>query len=46
MRAILLALVALCLTGCAGVKLGIGYNMEAKQFFLQIEKPLEPGLKK
>jgi hypothetical protein len=46
MRAILLALVALCLTGCAGVKLGLGYNMEAKQFFLQIEKPLEPGLKK
>jgi hypothetical protein len=33
MRAILLALVALCLTGCAGVKLGLGYNMEAKQFF-------------
>jgi hypothetical protein len=46
MRAILLALVALCLTGCAGVKVGMGYNMEAKQFFLQIEKPLEPGLKK
>jgi hypothetical protein len=46
MRAILLALVALCLTGCAGVKLGLGYNMEAKQFFLQIEKPLESGLKK
>ena len=46
MRAILLALVALGLTGCAGMKLGAGYNMEAKQFFLQIEKPLEPGLKK
>jgi hypothetical protein len=45
-RAVLLALVALCLTGCAGMKLGAGYNMEAKQFFLQIEKPLEPGLKK
>ena len=41
-----MALVALCLTGCAGVKLGLGYNMEAKQFFLQIEKPLESGLKK
>jgi hypothetical protein len=37
---------AVFLTGCAGMKLGAGYNMEAKQFFLQIEKPLEPGLKK
>ena len=46
MRQLLLALVALVLTGCAGVKLGAGYNMEAKQFFLQIEKPLEAGLKK
>jgi hypothetical protein len=45
-RAILLAFAALCLTGCAGMKLGAGYNIEAKQFFLQIEKPLEPGLKK
>ena len=46
MRQLLLAVVALTLTGCAGMKLGAGYNMEAKQFFLQIEKPLEPGLKK
>ena len=46
MRALLLALAALCLTGCAGMKLGAGYNLEAKQFFLQIEKPLEAGLKK
>jgi len=45
-RAILLAMVALALTGCAGMKLGMGYNMEAKQFFLQIEKPLDPSLKK
>jgi hypothetical protein len=45
-RAFVLALVALALAGCAGVKLGLGYNMEAKQFFLQIEKPLESGLKK
>jgi hypothetical protein len=45
-RAIVLALAALALTGCAGLKLGMGYNIEAKQFFLQIEKPLEPGLKK
>ncbi len=46
MRQLLLALVALALAGCAGMKLGAGYNLEAKQFFLQIEKPLEPGLKK
>jgi hypothetical protein len=46
MRAVLLALTALALCGCAGMKLGMGYNMEAKQFFLQIEKPLEPSLKK
>ena len=46
MRAIVLALAALALTGCAGMKIGMGYNMEAKQFFLQIEKPLEPSLKK
>jgi hypothetical protein len=45
-RAILLALVALCLTGCEGMKLGLGYNIEARQFFLQLEKPLEPSLKK
>ena len=46
MRAVVLALVALALTGCEGMKLGMGYNMEAKQFFMQLEKPLEPGLKK
>jgi hypothetical protein len=46
MRLALVALAALALTGCAGMKLGLGYNMEAKQFFLQIEKPLEPSLKK
>ena len=46
MRAIVLALAALALTGCAGLKLGMGYNIEAKQFFLQLEKPLESGLKK
>jgi hypothetical protein len=45
-RAVVLALAALALTGCAGMKIGMGYNMEAKQFFLQIEKPLEPSLKK
>jgi hypothetical protein len=46
MRAIALALAALCLTGCAGWKLGAGYNMASEQFFLQIERPLEPSLKK
>jgi hypothetical protein len=46
MRLALMALAALVLTGCEGMKLGLGYNMEAKQFFLQLEKPLEPSLKK
>lgn len=46
MRLAFLALAALALTGCAGMKIGMGYNMEAKQFFLQLERPLEPGLKK
>ena len=46
MRAFVLAFAALVLTGCEGMKLGAGYNLEAKQFFLQIEKPLEAGLKK
>ena len=46
MRAFVLALVALALAGCAGMKIGMGYNMEARQFFLQLEKPLEPSLKK
>jgi len=45
-RQLLLALVALALTGCAGMKVGMGYNVQAKQFFLQLEKPLEGGLKK
>jgi len=46
MRLALLALAALALCGCAGMKLGMGYNIEAKQFFLQLEKPLDPALKK
>jgi hypothetical protein len=33
-------------TGCAGMKLGAGYNFDAKQLFINIEKPLESGLKK
>ena len=46
MRQFLLALVALTLTGCAGMKLGGGYRFDTKEFFLQLEKPLESGLKK
>jgi hypothetical protein len=45
MRLALLA-VALLLCGCAGMKLGGGYRFDTKEFFLQIEKPLESGLKK
>jgi hypothetical protein len=44
-RAVILALAALCLTGCAGIKLGGGYNFETKQFFVNLEKPLD-GYKK
>jgi hypothetical protein len=46
MRLALLALISLSLTGCAGMKLGAGYNFDAKQLFINIEKPLESGLKK
>ena len=45
MLPLLLALAALALTGCAGMKLGGGYNFETKQFFVNLEKPLD-GLKK
>jgi hypothetical protein len=44
-RAFILALAALCVTGCAGMKLGAGYNFDAKQLFINIEKPLD-GFKK
>lgn len=44
MRLALMAL-AFLLTGCAGMKLGTGYRFDTKEFFLQIEKPLD-GLKK
>lgn len=51
MRLALMALAALALTGCAGWKVGMGYNHSAQQFFLQLERPLEakpvdPALKK
>ena len=45
MRLALLALAALALCGCAGMKLGGGYNFETKQFFVNLEKPLD-GYKK
>ena len=51
MRLILTALAAFCalaLTGCAGWKVGMGYNHTSQQFFLQLERPLpvDPSLKK
>ena len=46
MRHLFVACLAFVLTGCAGMKVGMGYNVEAKQFFLQLEKPLESGLQK
>jgi hypothetical protein len=46
MRLALLALAALALTGCAGMKLGGGYRFDTKEFFINIEKPLDPSLKK
>jgi hypothetical protein len=46
MRALLLALAALALTGCAGWKVGMGYNLAERSFSLQLERPLESGLKK
>jgi len=45
MRLFFAALAALCLTGCAGWKLGGGYNFESKEFFVSLEKPLN-GFKK
>jgi len=45
MRLALMALAALALTGCAGWKLGGGYNFDTKEFFVSLEKPLN-GFKK
>jgi hypothetical protein len=45
MRAVMLALAALALCGCAGLKLGGGYRFDTKEFFINIEKPLD-GFKK
>ncbi len=49
MRLALMALLFACaglVSGCAGMKLGGGYNFETKQFFVNLEKPLESGHKK
>lgn len=46
MRLAFMALCALAVTGCAGMKLGGGYRFDTKEFFIQIEQPLERGLKK
>jgi hypothetical protein len=40
MRLAIMALAALALTGCAGWKLGGGYDFDSKQFFFNLEKPL------
>ena len=45
MRLAFLALSALCLTGCAGTKLNLGYDFNAKKLFAEIEQPLS-GYKK
>ena len=45
MRVAALALCALVVSGCEGMKLGAGYNFDAKQLFINIEKPLD-GYKK
>jgi len=34
------------ISGCEGMKVGMGYNHSAQQFFLQLERPLDPALKK
>ena len=46
MRLALLALAALALCGCAGTKFNVGYDFIGQKFFAEIERPLEPGLKK
>jgi hypothetical protein len=40
MRLFFAVALALCLTGCAGWKLGGGYDFDSKQFFFNLEKPL------
>jgi len=40
MRLFFVAALALMLTGCAGWKLGGGYDFQSKTFFVNLEKPL------
>jgi hypothetical protein len=49
MRHIGLAVALLCVlgaTGCAGMRYNFGYDFAAQRFFAEIERPLEPSLKK
>jgi hypothetical protein len=39
-------LICLLLVGCEGMKFGGGYRFDTKEFFVQIERPLDPSLKK
>jgi len=40
MRLFFAVALALTLTGCAGWKLGGGYDFQAQRFFVNLEKPL------
>lgn len=40
MRLFFAAALALMLTGCAGWRLGGGYDFQAQRFFVNLEKPL------
>ena len=46
MRLVIMALAALALTGCAGTKFNVGYDFIGQKFFAEIERPLDPALKK
>lgn len=46
MRLLCMVALALALTGCAGWNVGMGYNLAERSFSLQLERPLERGLKK
>ena len=46
MRLALMALCALALCGCAGTKFNFGYDFIGQKFFAELERPLDPGLKK
>ena len=49
MRHIRFVVALLCLlsaTGCAGMRYNFGYDFAAQRFFAEIERPLDPALKK